>query len=164
MTSSVAPRVRVAAIITANDEVLLVRHEKDDHTYWMLPGGGVAFGESLETALKRELLEETGLSIDIGELVLLSDAIANDGSRHIVNLCFSATVSAGAPTLGTDARIVEVAFLPVDSLASIQFFPPFGPALQECIRAGFSGPSRYLGNLWESLDSRKPDAEHDEAC
>lgn len=51
------PRVRVAAIIEQDGSVLMVRHEKGADTYWLLPGGGVDFGESLVTALERELRE-----------------------------------------------------------------------------------------------------------
>ena len=40
-------RVRVAVIICRNNQVLLVEHQKKNKKYWLLPGGGVEFGESL---------------------------------------------------------------------------------------------------------------------
>jgi len=48
--------------------VLLVRHagvEKPDYGDWLLPAGSVEHGEDLETALKREMREETGLRIKV---------------------------------------------------------------------------------------------------
>ena len=40
-------RVRVAVLIRKGDQVLLVEHQKNGHKYWLLPGGGVEYGESL---------------------------------------------------------------------------------------------------------------------
>ena len=51
------PRIRVAGLLLQGGSVLLVRHQKGEDTYWLLPGGGVQYGESLEEALNRELLE-----------------------------------------------------------------------------------------------------------
>jgi hypothetical protein len=45
------PRIRVAAIIQQGNALLMVRHQKAEHSYWLLPGGGVKSGETLEQAL-----------------------------------------------------------------------------------------------------------------
>lgn len=58
----------VCATIVNEDKVLLVRHadaRKPDYGEWLLPAGRVEPGESFEEALKREIMEETGLSIKI---------------------------------------------------------------------------------------------------
>ena len=55
------PRVRVAALIRWQERVLLCRQEKPGKEYWLLPGGGVDGGETLDEALRRELGEELGL-------------------------------------------------------------------------------------------------------
>ena len=59
---------RVRAVIVKNGEVLLIKRVKPDEIYWVFPGGGVKEGESLETALHREIFEETGLLVNIGKL------------------------------------------------------------------------------------------------
>ncbi len=54
-------RVRrgVKALVTSSDRVLLVReHHADGTPFWTLPGGGAHAGESLESALRREIREE----------------------------------------------------------------------------------------------------------
>lgn len=142
-------RIRVAAIIVEDDHLLLVQHEKAGRTYYMLPGGGVDPGETLAQALERELLEETGLTVCTGDLVLASDAIAPDGSRHVLNLCFTASRLAGTPVLGDDPRIVAVTRVPITDLASLPLFPDFGEKLQGLIVAGFPERACYLGNLWK---------------
>ena len=47
------PRIRVSAILRRESKVLLIRHEKTDREYWLLPGGGVNAGESLVQALRQ---------------------------------------------------------------------------------------------------------------
>ena len=56
-------RVSVNAYIVHDDKILLQR--RSDNGHWNLPGGGVEIGETLEIALHREILEETGLTVDI---------------------------------------------------------------------------------------------------
>ena len=144
------PRIRVAAIIVQEGRVLLVQHAKDGRQYWMLPGGGVDFGESLTEALVRELREETGVEIRPERLVLASDAIPPDKHRHILNLCFTAEIVGGTPRMGEDSRLSAVEFLPVEDLVRILFYPAYSAELLEMIRAGFPESSRYLGNLWQA--------------
>jgi 8-oxo-dGTP pyrophosphatase MutT (NUDIX family) len=67
------PRIRRAVralVLDPDDRVLLVKVVFPRWTGWIAPGGGVAPGESDEAALRRELLEELGLSgFELGPLV-----------------------------------------------------------------------------------------------
>ncbi len=58
--------VRVGAIIMKEDKVLMVSNSRADYCYSV--GGRVKFGESTEEAVKREVLEETGVSIEVDRL------------------------------------------------------------------------------------------------
>ena len=60
-------RPAVYAIIPTDDKILLVSTRRTKKYY--LPGGGVDVGERMEDALKREVREETGIEIEIGEFV-----------------------------------------------------------------------------------------------
>ncbi len=142
------PRIRVAAIIVENDQLLLVRHEKEGETYWMLPGGGVDFGETLAEALQRELREELCIECDIGPLLLVNDSIPEDRHRHIVNLYFGARIVGGRPQVGEDERVVEAAFHPLDSLERIALRPVIHTILRGVIAEGNTQNDGYLGNLW----------------
>jgi ADP-ribose pyrophosphatase YjhB (NUDIX family) len=142
------PRIRVAALLVREGRVLLVEHEKAGRRYHLLPGGGVDPGEPMGEALRRELREETGLEIAVGELLLASDAIPPDGGRHIVNLVFRAEVTGGRLVQGNDPRMVGVAWHPVAALAALPIFPDYGPTLLEFVGSPEGTGARYLGNLW----------------
>ncbi len=65
--------VRVAAVVARDGRVLLARHEKGGESYWVLPGGAVEPGETLAGALVRELREEAGLEVEVGDLLFVND-------------------------------------------------------------------------------------------
>ena len=78
--------------------VLLCRQEKPGKEYWLLPGGGVEAGETLEESLHRELGEELGLwdTIQLEGPIAVAESIAPNfqaGDRHIVHVIFGADLS-----------------------------------------------------------------------
>lgn len=142
------PRVRVAAIIIEGDDILLARHERDDETYWVLPGGGVDFGESIGDALIRELKEEADLDIRLGHLIMVNDSVPPDKHRHIINLYFTAEIVGGKLKLGKDPRLAEMKFVPIAQLSKLTFYPDVRNELLAAIRNGYPNHATYLGNLW----------------
>lgn len=63
------PWVKVYAVVRDNDEFIVLTKEKDGKIEYMLAGGGVDKGESLEKAIKREVKEELNMKIEVlGEL------------------------------------------------------------------------------------------------
>jgi 8-oxo-dGTP diphosphatase len=59
-----------AVVVDDDDRILLVHFDFSDWTGWATPGGGVEPGESLETAIRRELHEEVGLvDVDLGPII-----------------------------------------------------------------------------------------------
>ena len=65
-------RTRYQGAILKGCTILLIRHQDHENgqSYWLLPGGGRNPGESPETCVAREMLEETGLKVQVAELVL----------------------------------------------------------------------------------------------
>lgn len=142
-------RIRVAAIICQEGRILLVRHVKDENAYWLLPGGGVDYGESMGAALERELREETGLEIAVGDVVFVSDSVPSDRHRHMVQICFQATVVGGELACTPDHRLVGAEFVPIDDLATLTIYPDIRDVLIEALRRGLPDQAGYLGNTWK---------------
>jgi ADP-ribose pyrophosphatase YjhB (NUDIX family) len=98
------PQLAVSGAIFRDGKVLLVRRARSPgHGFYSLPGGRVEFGESLHTALNREVDEETGLRIDIVGLAGWREVLpGNSGGGHYVIMSFAARWAAGEPVLNDE--------------------------------------------------------------
>lgn len=146
------PRIRVAIALYEDGKLLLVEHCKGDRKYWLLPGGGLEWGEGLREAAYRELLEETGVEARIGHLLMASETVSPDGSRHLIHLVFSGRrISTGTVTTPEEERITDVRWIPLEEVPKLTFHPPIGAALAALGPQGLEfreNDTIFLGNLW----------------
>jgi len=90
------PMLTVDGIIFMDDKVLLVRRsEKPYRGYWVLPGGYVEAGETVEDAVIREVREETGLETEIEVMVGVYSDPKRDPRGHNVAILFILKVVGG---------------------------------------------------------------------
>ena len=79
--------LRVAAVICRGEDILLCT--VDGLGYWFLPGGRVRFGEPGGVALARELAEELGHELRVGDLAFVVENIFDhDGIQHEIGLYY----------------------------------------------------------------------------
>lgn len=107
-----APRIAVSVLCHNDGQVLLVQRGKDPFKHcWSLPGGLVELGETLAEAAARELLEETGVTAEIGEPVETFDSIQRDEEgrvvTHFVLAVFSGRYTGGEAKAADDAAALE---------------------------------------------------------
>ncbi|ETR76619.1 NUDIX hydrolase [Afipia sp. P52-10] len=117
-----APELAVSAAIFRQTNVLIVqRASAPAKGLWTLPGGRVEVGETLLEALKREVLEETALTIDVIDLagyreIILPQAVGERG-RHFVILPFAARWRAGDVALNDELK--DARWMPVGDVATL---------------------------------------------
>ena len=120
------PMVGVGAAVLRGDQVLIVqRGSQPAYGLWSVPGGLVELGESLHEAIRREIREETGLEIEIVDVVAVLDRVIPDHKGqveyHYVLIDFLCRCEMGEPLPGSDAlacRFVSLADLPRYPLTS----------------------------------------------
>jgi 8-oxo-dGTP diphosphatase len=113
------PIVGVGAVIVSDDRVLLVRRANEPlKGEWSLPGGAVEVGETLRAAVAREVLEETGLEVEVGPVVEVLDRIRLDSERrveyHYVLIDYLCRPTGGSLACASDAE--EVVWAGLDEL------------------------------------------------
>jgi 8-oxo-dGTP diphosphatase len=101
------PVVGVGVVVWHGEHVLLVRRGRPPRIgQWSLPGGAQELGETVAAAATREVLEETGLAIEVGEVLATVDMIERDGERvryHYTLIDFSAEATGPELRPGGDA-------------------------------------------------------------
>ena len=78
------PIVGVGGVIVNDGKVVLIKRRYEPlKGQWSLPGGGVEIGETLEAAVARELMEETGLEVMVGPVIEVFDRIMRDEDDRV---------------------------------------------------------------------------------
>jgi 8-oxo-dGTP diphosphatase len=100
-----------ALLLNPNGEIFLAQRgpqAKNERGLWEIPGGGVEFGETLAAALRREMAEEFGIEIEVGELLDVVDHILPEEGQHWVSPTFLCRVSAGEPVIREPGKCAAI--------------------------------------------------------
>lgn len=115
------PGVGAAVVVFNEDgELLMVRRGPNATRagFWSMPAGFVDYGEDVREAAARELLEETGLVAEIGDVVFVASNF-HDPAKLTVGTWFSGTVTGGELVAGDDAD--AVGWFSLDALPPLAF-------------------------------------------
>ena len=122
-----APQIAVGAIVVKDGRLLMVQRAHDPGAgLWSLPGGRVEHGEYLADALRREVAEETGLEIDVQDLVGILEVV---GDPHYVILDYFAEVTGEDVPVAAD-DVSDARWVPLDEAASLPCTPRFAETLR----------------------------------
>jgi 8-oxo-dGTP diphosphatase len=110
----------VDAIIPYEGKIVLIKRKNDPYRdHFALPGGIVEYGETVESALIREVKEETGLDVEIHKLVGVYSDPKRDPRGHFVSVCFIALPKGGILKADSDAK--DVALFDLNSIPKLAF-------------------------------------------
>ncbi len=136
-----------ARVVVLNDqnEVLMVRHRQDDKNIWLVPGGNVDKDENSLEAAVREVKEETGIDVEIIQLIWHVEEVSAERGQRFVNFFLGKSIG-GELHLGNDPErgenqqvMEEVLFVSRERIQDLDVLYP-----------------EYLKNeLWEFLESKQ---------
>lgn len=117
------PWLGVGGIVFQEGWVLLIkRGQEPGQGLWSIPGGAVDVGETVEGAVKREIEEETGLQVEVLDLVAVFERILPDPQGrilyHYVVLDYLCRVRGGSLKAASDAA--EARFFPLNQMALLK--------------------------------------------
>lgn len=126
----------VGAAVLVRDgagRVLLIRRAPGSTKpgLWAIPAGYVDYGEDVREAARREMQEETGLIVEVGEPVFVASNF-HDPAKLTVGIWFAGTVTGGVLEAGDDAD--EVGYFALDDLPPLAF--DTDTALLDSLREG----------------------------
>ncbi len=139
-----SPRLATRAIIVQDRRLLLVNAFPTSRgsNLWCAPGGGVATGQSLPDNLIREVHEETGLTVSVGELALVNEFHDPRTGYHQVDLLFRCRIIAGdldADWADPERVVTERRFFSLAELRGLRLKPDSLPD----VAFGATGPAHY---------------------
>ena len=140
---SAAPVPGVGVICLRGAAVLLVRRGTPPlQGAWSLPGGRVEWGETLEAAALRELVEETGVEAELLGLVDVVDGLFG-ADTHYVLIDYAANWVSGEPRAGDDAA--EAAFHPLAGLEALGLWAETVRVIESAVRRFGGGKAPSVG-------------------
>ncbi|WP_088288738.1 NUDIX hydrolase [Kineosporia sp. A_224] len=115
-------------VITDDSRRVLLVHQNYGHRFFGLPGGVVDDGETAPAAAVREALEETGLTVTVGDALAVEDLVyPGTGQRYRAHV-FWATSVRGTAAVQDAEEISAIAWYDLDDLPA-PLTPSAGAAL-----------------------------------
>jgi 8-oxo-dGTP diphosphatase len=119
------PWVGVGGLVFQGDQVLLIKRGREPGLgQWSIPGGMVEVGETVKEAVQREVREETGVLVEVLDLVEVFERILPDSEGriqyHYVVLDYLCRLTGGSLAASSDAD--EAVFSPISALENLKVY------------------------------------------
>ncbi len=148
------PGTNVKGIIMSDGQLLAIKKRRGTRTYYVLPGGSQNPDETLVETLEREVREETGATVEVGDLAHVRDYIgahhefaSEQGDLHRVEFFFHCRLVEPPGTRDAshvDSRQIGLAWLPVADIPELPLYPK---ALARALGGVVEDAPIYLGDV-----------------
>jgi 8-oxo-dGTP diphosphatase len=125
------PLVAVGVLVEHDGKYLLIKRKKPPAAeHWAVPGGKVEYGETLENAAIREVKEETGLDIQLGEILAIVQ-VFREGFHYVI-IDFRGKVIGGKLEPKSDA--LEARFFTINEILNLKMTPSTDEMIRRIIK------------------------------
>ncbi len=139
-------KIRPAVAIIEDEKILTLHYQYGGQDVYNLPGGNLEFGESLTLALTRELEEELGIKIEIGELMMVGEVHFSEHQKQTIHFIFEGKIIEGNPTINPEhTSALAFRWLSLKELSNINLYPNISKSLKEYLSGNL--PDKYIGTL-----------------
>jgi 8-oxo-dGTP diphosphatase len=146
--TSKMPRIRLGGVVVQRGKILLVKHKRNDREYYLLPGGGLEWGETCAQGLNREFEEELSVQVKVGPLLMVNESIEPHGRRHILNLTFQARICGGTLNVNSDYRLKGVGWFDRKSFQKLIFYPEIRREILHAWKNKFKPQAKLIATPW----------------
>jgi 8-oxo-dGTP diphosphatase len=133
-------KVRPSIALVENNQILLMRYRYGETDVYNLPGGNVDKGETLTETVVRELMEELGIEVEVGKMILSGDVIMPQGKEDVLHCIFEGKILSGNPVLNPkETSALGLVWMPLEDLDELEMYPNVGKYLSKSLDFQYVG-------------------------
>jgi len=136
-------RVDVAYACIRNEENQILMVYNQDAGHWSMPGGKVEQGEFLDQALVREVKEETGYDVSVGDVLSINERKIVASKEHALFLTFSCEILGGKLLISDPKEISKVEWIDFDKANELMPYHPQGVETLMSERIKYTNQGKY---------------------
>jgi len=139
-------RCRPALVIIENNHLLVMKYQYGQQFIYNLPGGNPDPGELLSETIARECMEELGVDVEVGTMLLMGQVSGNEQRDDVLHILFEGEIISGIPELQVDETSAqEIVWLPIEEVNQITMYPNVGIELVDLLITQQKG--KYVGAI-----------------
>jgi 8-oxo-dGTP diphosphatase len=139
-------KIRPAILIIEDEKILTMQYNYGGQDVYNLPGGNLELGEHLSDALAREMVEEMGIKVAVGELVMVGEVYFEEQNKQTFHFIFEGKITEGTPTLNPkETSAVAIKWLSINELDGVNLYPNVSKKLQ--LHLSLKLDNKYIGSI-----------------